>query len=393
MTVLPLAGFRILDFSRVLAGPYCTALLADVGADVLKVEQPGGDDYRHIGPFTADGSSAVFNAVNRGKRSVVLDLGSAEGKAAAQALARDADVVVENFRPGVADRLGIGWTQLSALNPRLVYISISGFGQSGPNAARPAYDVIMQAMSGIMATTGRSDGPPTLIGESIADIVSGLFASWSILAALVGRERQQPEAQTGTYIDLAMFDAMIALQPLVTARYLTTGKPPQRVGNRHPASAPFGVFAAQDGDFALAVLNDKLFQTLAVAIDQPGLATDARFTSDQSRAANEAALRAAIETWSRQRTVAVTVQALIAAGVPCAEVDDIERALVSDQALQRPPLQEVVGADGARHRQPKQPAYFNGRPASGNPAAPTLDANAAVRADPANAWMPRRETP
>jgi CoA:oxalate CoA-transferase len=389
MTVQPLAGVRILDFSRVLAGPYCTALLADIGADVLKIEQPGGDDYRHIGPFSTDGSSAVFNAVNRGKRSVVLDLNSADGKNAACALARDADVVVENFRPGVADRLGIGWKQLSAINPGLVYVSISGFGQSGPNAARPAYDVIMQAMSGIMATTGRPDGPPTLIGESIADIVSGLFASWSILAALVGRQR----GQTGTYIDLAMFDAMIALQPLVTSRYLTTGEPPKRVGNRHPASAPFGVFAAKDGEFALAVLNDKLFETLAAAINQPDLATDQRFASDLSRAANEAALRAAIETWSRQRTVAATVRVLVAAGVPCAEVDDIERALASDQAQHRPPLQEVVGADGSRIRSPKQPAYFNGRPAGGNTTAPALGAHTnVVLSDITKAWLPRRET-
>ena len=177
----PLSGIRVLDFTRVLAGPYCTALLADLGAEVIKVEPPAGDDYRHIGPFIGN-ESALFLAVNRGKRSIVLDLADAADLAVAVKLARKADVVVENFRPGVADKLGIGWEALSAQHPELIYASISGFGQTGPLAKRPAYDIIVQALSGIMTVTGEPDGPPTLIGESIADVVAALFGSWSIMA-------------------------------------------------------------------------------------------------------------------------------------------------------------------------------------------------------------------
>ena len=238
----PLDGIRVLDFTRVLAGPYCTALLADLGADVLKVESPQGDDYRYIGPFYENELSAVFETVNRGKRSLVLDLSTPAGQELAIRLAQDADVVVENFRPGVVDKLGIGWGRLSPFNAGLVYVSISGFGQGGPNAGRPAYDIIVQAMTGIMTITGDPEGPPTLIGESIADVASGLFASWSVLAALVERTR----TGRGRRIDVAMFDAMIALQPLVVTRYLATGIASKRVGNRHAQSAPFGAFKAAE---------------------------------------------------------------------------------------------------------------------------------------------------
>src|SRR4051812_44507876 len=171
----PLEGLRVLDFTRVLSGPYCTALLADLGADVLKIEPPQGDDYRHIGPFHNDGSSALFETVNRGKRSVVLDLAQPRDRELALSLSTDADVVIENFRPGVADKLGIGFTEMKKRNKRIVYASISGFGQDGPNARRPAYDIVLQALTGIMSVTGEPDGAPTLIGESIADVVTGLF--------------------------------------------------------------------------------------------------------------------------------------------------------------------------------------------------------------------------
>ncbi|KQZ26554.1 acyl-CoA transferase [Mesorhizobium sp. Root552] len=366
----PLAGMRVLDFSRVLAGPYCTALLADLGADVIKVEPPAGDDYRHVGPFI-EGESALFLAVNRGKRSISLDLTKPGDLAIGQALAARSDVVVENFRPGVADKLGIGWGKLSGINPKLVYASISGFGQKGELAARPAYDIVLQAMSGIMSVTGTPDGPPTLVGESIADVVAGLFGSWSILAALVERQT----TGIGRHIDLAMFDAMIAIQPLVVARYLASGQAPQRVGNRHALSAPFGAFQARDGMFVLAVLNNKLFGILANLIGRPELAADHRFGSDTDRLANEQALREAIEGWSRQLTAEGAVSALVAAGVPAAEISDMAEALKSPHAEARGLLQETEHPLLGAVRVPEQPARFSGVVRGGIAAAPALDAD------------------
>ncbi|MFK0691263.1 CaiB/BaiF CoA transferase family protein [Mesorhizobium sp. IMUNJ 23033] len=366
----PLAGMRVLDFTRVLAGPYCTALLADLGADVIKVEPPAGDDYRHVGPFI-EGESALFLAINRGKRSIALDLAQPADLAIAQALAAKSDVVVENFRPGVADKLGIGWKKLSEINPKLVYASISGFGQEGALAVRPAYDIVLQAMSGIMSVTGSPDGPPTLVGESIADVIAGLFGSWSILAALVERQR----TGTGRHIDLAMFDAMIAIQPLVVARYLASGNAPHRVGNRHALSAPFGAFQARDGMFVLAVLNNKLFGILAEHIGRPDLTGDERFRSDSDRLANEPALRAAIEGWSSALTVSEAVTALVAAGVPAAEIQDMADALTSPHAQMRGLLQDTRHPLLGVMRVPEQPARFSGVPRGGIAPAPGLNAD------------------
>ncbi|NDP41612.1 MAG: CoA transferase [Aromatoleum sp.] len=373
----PLSGTRVLDFTRVLAGPYCTALLADLGADVIKVEPPGGDDYRHIGPFVG-GESALFLAVNRGKRSIVLDLADQEDLRVALALARKADVVVENFRPGVADKLGIGWEALSALKPSLVYASISGFGQSGPLSKRPAYDIIVQALSGIMAVTGDSDGPPTLIGESIADVVAALFGSWSILAALVERER----TGRGRRLDVAMLDSMIAMQPLVVARYLASGVPPMRVGNRHPLSSPFGAFRGSDRPFVLAVLNEKLFAALALAIGKPDIAHDPRFATDTLRLGNEPALREIIEEWSLHRTAKDAVEALAAAGVPAAEIETMAQALGSEQAALRQPLQQMTHPVLGAIRTLEQPVRFDGASRGGLAAAPLLGEHSAqIRAE------------
>jgi CoA:oxalate CoA-transferase len=373
----PLSGVRVLDFTRVLAGPYCTALLADLGADVIKVESPAGDDYRHIGPFV-DGESALFLAVNRGKRSIVLDLALPRDVSVAHALARRSDVVVENFRPGVADKLGIGWQALSARNPALIYASISGFGQTGPLSERPAYDIIVQALSGIMAVTGRPDGPPTLIGESIGDVVAALFASWSIMAALVERGR----TGRGRRLDVAMLDAMIAMQPLVVARYLASGVPPARVGNRHPLSAPFGVFRASDASFVLAVLNDKLFAALMRLIGASEASADPRFASDELRSANEPALRRIIEDWSTRRTAAEAVDALAAAGVPAAGIDTIAQALGSEQAALRDPLQQMTHPVLGIIRTLEQPVRFAGASRGGLAAAPTLGQHSAeIRAE------------
>ncbi|HEX5388411.1 MAG TPA: CoA transferase [Burkholderiaceae bacterium] len=350
----PLAGLRIVDFTRVLSGPFCTALLADLGAEVIKVEPPQGDDYRAIGPMR-NGESALFNVMNRNKHSVVLDLKLPDAQALARELCARADVVVENFRPGVADKLGIGYAAVRAINPRVVYASISGFGQTGPTAHRPAYDIVLQAMSGLMEATGSPDGPPTLVGEAVSDVVSGLFASWGVLAALLGRERNGQ----GTHVDVAMLDATLAFTATSVSRFLFTGRNPVRVGNRHPLSAPFGVYAAADGHYVLAVLNNKLFAQLCAVIGQPALATDPRFATDELRSQNEPALRAAIEAWSGTLTVNQVVQHLEAAAVPTAPIWNVEQALNSPQSQHRGVLQAVDDPQLPGLRLPTQPLQFS----------------------------------
>jgi CoA:oxalate CoA-transferase len=350
----PLAGLRIVDFTRVLSGPFCTALLADLGAEVIKVEPPQGDDYRAVGPMR-NGESALFNVMNRNKHSVVLDLKQPEAQALARELCATADVVVENFRPRVAEKLGIGYEAVRASNPRVVYASISGFGQTGPAAHRPAYDIVLQAMSGLMEATGSPDGPPTLVGEAVSDVVSGLFASWGVLAALLGRERNGQ----GTHVDVAMLDATLAFTATSVSRFLFTGRHPVRVGNRHPLSAPFGVYTAADGHYVVAVLNNKLFAQLCAVIGQPALAHDPRFASDELRSQNEPALRAAIEAWSSTLTVDQVVSRLEAAAVPTAPIWNVAQALNSPQSQHRGVLQAVDDPQLPGLRLPSQPLQFS----------------------------------
>ncbi|SOY63835.1 putative formyl-CoA transferase, NAD(P)-binding; caiB/baiF CoA-transferase family [Cupriavidus taiwanensis] len=352
---LPLAGIRVIDFSRVLAGPYCTALLGDLGAEVIKIEPPGGDDYRAVGPFV-DGRSGLFAAMNRNKQSIVIDLKTAAGLELARALCVRADVVVENFRPGVADKLGIGYAALRALNPALVYASVSGFGQTGPESHRPAYDIILQALCGLMDATGAPDGAPTMLGEAVSDAVSGLFASWGVLAALLAREKNG----RGTHVDVSMFDATLSLSATLVARYAATGRAPQRVGNRHPSSAPFGVYRAADGFYVVAVLNNKLFHALAETIGCPEMAHDPRFADDASRCRFEPALRAGLEAWSSGLSVAEVNRLLGAAGIPVAPIRNVRQALESEQAVHRRLLTEVAGPDGSAVRLPSQPVKFSG---------------------------------
>ncbi|MEM5382319.1 CoA transferase [Paraburkholderia phymatum] len=352
---LPLEGLRVIDFSRVLAGPYCTALLGDLGADVIKIEPPAGDDYRVVGPFTEDGESGLFAAMNRNKRSIVLDLKTDAGRELACALCAEADVVVENFRPGVADKLGIGYAALSDVNPSLVYASVSGFGQTGPESHRPAYDIILQAMCGLMDATGSPDGPPTMIGESVSDVVSGLFASWGVLAALLARERNGK----GTHVDVSMFDATLGMSATLVARYAATGIAPRRVGNRHPSSAPFGAYRAADGFYVVAVLNNRLFDAFAHAIDAPHLASDARFANDASRCIHEADLRSTIEAWSASRTVGEVNRTLGDAGIPVAPIRNLQEALESDHAAHRALLTQVQRDGRHAARLPSQPVKFS----------------------------------
>lgn len=363
----PLGDVRILDFTRVLSGPYCTALLADIGARVVKVEAPQGDDYRHIGPFR-DGESGLFQLVNRNKQSLVLDLKQAEGRDLARRLALKADVVVENFRPSVAARLGIGHADLARDNPGLIYASISGFGQHGPKADLPAFDLVAQAMSGLMALTGEADGPPTRVGESIGDLAAGLFASWSILAALYERAR----TGKGRHLDIAMVDSLVALLPTAVAQWSFGGAVPTRVGNRHPLSTPFGAYRARDGHLVICVLNGPQFARLADCMGRPDLAADSRFASDESRTIHEAALREAIESWLSSLSVAEAVAALGAVGVPASPIEEAATVFSGEQVAARGLLPSVEHPTLGSIPTMEQPVHFAGLPRGQQRAAPLL---------------------
>lgn len=347
-----LRDIRVLDFSRVLSGPFCTSLMADLGADVVKVEPPTGDDSRHLGPF-AHGESAYFAMLNRGKRSIALDLKDATDRQTCLELVDQADVVVENFRPGVAERLGIGPDSVRARNPRLVYASISGFGQSGPLSGLPAYDLIIQAMSGLMASTGDPDGEPTKVGESIADLLAGLYASWAVCAALVERHR----TGDGAHLDVAMLDALVSMQPTNASLLAANGTPPGRVGNRHPVSTPFGVYHASDGPVVLAAANERIFQNLLVLIERPDLVSHPHFCSDETRTANEPEVRATIEEWTGTRTVADVLAGAGEHGVPAGPVQDLAAAV--DSVRERDVLGQLHDQALGKMTYLRQPVRFH----------------------------------
>lgn len=357
-----LKGITVVDFSRVLAGPYATSMLADHGADVLKVETPGhGDDSRHLGPFDSEGKSTYFSGLNRGKRSIELNLKDPEHHAKALELIADADVVVENFRPGVADKLGVGFDAAKEVNPGIVYASISGFGQSGSATKKPAYDTVIQALSGLMEVTGFPEGEATRVGESIADVSAGVFAAFGIAAALVRRDRTGEAA----HLDIPMYDVMVAMQPTNAAQLAATGVAPKRVGNRHPVTAPFDTYHAADGLFVIAVANDRLFAVLAEALGKPELVRDPRFTTDSLRSANDEALRVEIEAAVAGRTVAQMCELLGEAGVPTSPVQDFREAAAGELGTERGLIREDARSG---HSYIAHPILVDGeRPASDLP--------------------------
>ncbi|GGE04371.1 CoA transferase [Aureimonas endophytica] len=370
----PLAGVKVLDLSRVLAGPLCASMLADLGAEVVKVEIPGrGDDSRAFGPFL-DGESCYFMLVNRGKKSITLDMKSEEGLAIVRRLVAGADILIENFRPGVTQRLGLDYERARLLNPRLVYVSISGFGQDGPLAQRPAYDHIVQAMGGIMSVTGWPDGAPTRIGDAVGDVVAGLYGAFGALAALLQRDR----TGTGQHVDVAMLDAMASLQ-MVTLSQIAGGLPsPGRLGNAHPVSAPMDSFAGTDGHVVIAVANDPLFLRLAEAIGRKDLSDDPRFSTDARRLVHRDALHAAIEAWTAERSVETIVAAMAAAGIPAAPIWTLSEMLASDHARHRGLLRETRQPNGAVLGVMPQPVRFSGAAPEGDLAAPALGADTAA---------------
>ncbi|MDP2625861.1 MAG: CoA transferase [Candidatus Rokubacteria bacterium] len=315
----PLAGIRVVDLTRVLAGPFCSMALADMGAEVIKVEEPGkGDDTRGWPPF-AGGEATYFMAVNRGKKSLTLNLKAPEGQDILRRLIRRADVLIENFRPGTMERLGFGWERLRVENPRLVYCSISGFGESGPEASRPGYDLIVQGESGIMDLTGFPDGPPVKVGNSIADLVSGMAAAQGIALALLARER----GGRGQKVEIGMLDVMASLLTYQAGLYWNAGGRPARRGNQHPSIVPYEVFQAQDAYLTLGVANNSLWERFCGALGRPDLAKDPRFDTEARRVQNRDALIPLLNAELGNRPAAEWLERLDRAGVPAGRIKSV----------------------------------------------------------------------
>ncbi|GGV29320.1 CoA transferase [Actinomadura cremea] len=364
-----LDGLRIVDFSRVLAGPLATMVLADLGATVTKIERPdGGDDTRAWGPPYDDaGRATYFQAANRNKDSVVLDLRTADGAARARELVAAADVVVENFRPGVMDRLGLGHAELSAASPGLVYCSITGFG-SGAGAALPGYDLLIQALGGLMSITGDPDGEPQKVGVALVDVISGLFASVGVLAALRHRER----TGEGQRVEIDLLSCLLAALANQGSAYTLAGRVGGRMGNAHPSIAPYELLPTGDGDLVLAVGNDRQFGALARVLGRPELAEDARFAANDARVADRGELRRLLVDALAAKPAADWVVALSAAGVPAGRVNDIAGAFVLAESLGLDPIVEVPRPDGTAARLTRNPIGLSATPPTYRSAPPAL---------------------
>ncbi len=327
----PFAGLLVIDMTHVLNGPFATTILTDLGARVIKIEPPGhGDDTRGYGPFHK-GQSVYFSSINRGKESVVLNLKDEADRGIFLNMVQQADVVAENFRPGAMARLGFAYEDLSRLNPRLIYASSSGFGQSGPLSAYPAYDTIVQAMSGIMSLTGSPDGPATRVGTSLSDLIAGVFMFSGIVSALYARERTGAGAQ----VDIAMFDSAFAFLEHGGMEYLATGEAPGRIGNRHPSIAPFDLFESSDGHVIICCGNDHLFNRLCRTIGRPELITDERFQENPGRLENHVALKLELEATLKCKPAAHWLETIHEAGVPIGPLLNVAEAAEHPQISAR----------------------------------------------------------
>ncbi len=333
----PLSGVRVLDLTRILAGPFSTQLLADLGAEVVKVESPpGGDPVRGQGGMR-NGLSYYFAGFNRNKRSITLNLRTDEGKAVLRRLIGQADVLVENFRPGVLDKMGLGFEALKAIKPDIIVCSISGYGKTGPYRDRPSFDFIAQAMSGFMSATGHPDGEPLRAGLPISDLIAGLYGALAVSAALHRRDRTgQPEQ-----IDISLVDSLLSFASYFGASYFATGKPMTRNGNDHPVVAPYGLFAAADGDVAIAPANDQIYDRLIVALGMPELRDDPDFTTNELRVRNRARINAIVGARIKEQPRDVWIEKLNAAGVPCGRVLTYPEVFADPQILAREMVIEV----------------------------------------------------
>jgi CoA:oxalate CoA-transferase len=370
----PLAGITVVDLTRVLAGPYCTLVLCELGARVIKVERPGiGDEAREVGPHIR-GKSAYFMSLNRGKESIALDLAVAADRAIFEKLCARADVLVENYRPGVLAKHGFGWPELHRRWPRLVLASISGFGQTGPYAHRPAFDMVVQAMGGVMSLTGHPGGPPTRVGTSIGDITAGLFGAIGVISALFERNA----TGLGRHVDVAMLDSQVAILENAIARYAATGQVPGPLGARHPSIAPFAAFQTRDKPIVIAAGHDAQFQKLCGVLGAPELPSDARFADITMRVQNADALGAELEKRLAARDAADWLARLESAGVPCGPLNDVAAVLADPQVRARHMIVSVDDPIAGKLEMPGFPIKLDGVVESDvRPAPPDLDADRA----------------
>lgn len=377
---MSLSGLRVLDLSRILAGPTATQLLADLGADVIKVEKPGGgDDTRSWGPPflpAADGSdsdlSAYFLSANRNKRSIAIDLASEEGASLVRRLAKTADVIVENYKPGDLKRRGLSYEDIRTVKPDIIWCAISGFGQTGPYASRIGYDFLVQAMGGIMSITGDSDvngGRPVKVGLGIADVMCGMYATVGILAAL----RHRDMTGEGQYIDLSLYDSQVAWLINAATNHLVSGKVPKRIGNRHPNIAPYQTFATADGEIAVAVGNDPQFQRFAGVIGRPELADDPRFRRNRDRVLNVDALDMLITVALVSETADRWVEKILSAGVPAGKVKNIDQVLTDPHTVAREMVVTLEMDSGSDVRLLGNPLKMSATPVRYDRAPPHVD--------------------
>ncbi len=363
-----LSDVRVLDLTRALAGPFCTMMLGDLGADVIKVERPGkGDESRGWGPpFVGEpyagyaGESAYFLAANRNKRSLTVNLKSPEGQEIVRRLVAEADVFVENFRTGVLDAMGLGYEDLKAVNPRLVYCSISGYGRTGPYASRPGYDAVLQAEGGLMSITGPVEGPPSRVGIPIIDITTGMFAASAILAALRARDR----SGEGQLVDISLLDTSVALLANVASNYLVGGVKPPRLGNAHPNIAPYGAFRAQDRWFVLGAANERQWGLLCDVLGQPALKNDPRFATNGDRLANREALEVELNRIFATRPAEAWLSQLRKGGLPCGPINAIPDVFAHPQADDRQFAVPVEHPTAGKVRVPGFPYKLSATPAA-----------------------------
>jgi crotonobetainyl-CoA:carnitine CoA-transferase CaiB-like acyl-CoA transferase len=361
----------VLDMTRVLAGPYCAMLLGDMGAEVIKVEEPGrGDDTRGWPPF-AGGQSTYFMSVNRNKKSVTLNLKAPEGREILQRLARKSDVLLENFRTGTMEKLGLGYKALAKLNPRLVYCAISGFGESGPESHRGGYDLIVQAESGVMDLTGFADGPPVKVGNSIADLVAGMAGAHGVTLALLARQR----TKRGQKVEIAMLDVMASLLTYQAGMYLNAGRTPARRGNEHPSIVPYEVFKAADAYLVIGAANDSLWERCCAALERPELAKEPRYASVASRVEHRATLVPLLNQVLAARPAAEWLERLEKAGVPAGRIRTVPEVCESEHLKARGMVVTLPHAKAGRVRMMGVPMRLHATPGRARSAAPLLGAD------------------
>ncbi|SEP64943.1 Crotonobetainyl-CoA:carnitine CoA-transferase CaiB [Loktanella sp. DSM 29012] len=363
----PLAGLKVIELARILAGPWCGQTLADLGATVIKVESPDGDDTRRWGPpfvdRAGDRSAAYFHGTNRGKASVVVDFRTPEGQAQVRRLLADADIVIENFRVGGLAKYGLDYASLRDDFPALIYCSITGFGQTGPYASRAGYDYIIQGMSGLMSVTGPPDGQPNRVGVAVVDLFSGMYASTAILAAV----HQRHSTGRGQHLDVALLDVAVSTMANQAMNYLTTGTPPERTGNHHPNLAPYQVYDCADGHIVIATGNDSQFARLCALLDLPALSKDPRFASNADRLAHLDALNAALTAATRMVSKADLLARCESHGVPAGPINDMAEVFADPQVVARGLRIDRDGVPGVR-----MPVLFSDATAVSDSASPTL---------------------